>query len=858
MNCGEKQQLCGERKLEQKSVTEKENIIIADKGMEKESGREPEDKPTKKPGNKPCVRWLILGLIVCFLISGVFTACYGIFERRAESRRNEQYIADPLETANTVTYLYQNCYLLYRDLYNKENQTSFSYGELYMQPTEGNEWLNDDRLRNMELNFQTDELVDEGVIASDDQTLTRAMLAAQTRAYLDEHFNTLESAFGELNNIYDYVIRDTVTGETISNLTDAEIAAENQSFCLTFVFDAYGNDATLGNTVIGSDATALRKTAAEVIRGCGLTRMVDENITGEVSASHNPMFQLIMPKSCEITFCISKQAAQSLGQNGQFIYYDETTNDVNVYFSMGEQYASYYLSGCQQVFLILCLLVLLFSLFLPGLSEERAWEKILLLKLPIEAVILLLIMIAGIGSEQMVQLVSWVQSGNAMSTVLNGDSVRMQLVAVYLTYTVNLLAVSAMFFVVWCCGLSLRAIRTMGAGEYFRKRCLCYVMVPAWKKLWQWLKKVLSVGRDKVLKVYHDAEHFDVTKDAKRLILRIVLCNALVLVVICSLPLGGLTIAIIYSVALYFVLRRYISKLQQKYGLLLKATNEIAQGNLNVTIEEDLGVFEPFKPQIYRIEEGFRNAVAEEVKSQRMKSELITNVSHDLKTPLTAIITYVKLLQEPGVTEEQRKEYLETLDRKSLRLKALIEDLFEVSKANSQNITLDIRDVDIVSMVKQVEFEMEDKLKDAGLDIRMSLPEEKVILSLDSQKTFRIFENLFGNIAKYAMLGTRVYVNGFTAKDEVNIILKNITAQELNVSGEELTERFVRGDASRNTEGSGLGLAIAKSFTEIQGGRFRIELDGDLFKVVLTWKTKTGDPVQDTTADGTGKQGPES
>ena len=286
------------------------------------------------------------------------------------------------------------------------------------------------------------------------------------------------------------------------------------------------------------------------------------------------------------------------------------------------------------------------------------------------------------------------------------------------------------------------------------------------------MKKGFSIGRDKVVDVYHDAEHFDVTKDAKKLILRIVLWNALILVVICSLPLGGLTIAIIYSVILYFLLRRYISKLQKKYGLLLKATNEIAQGNLNVTIEEDLGVFEPFKPQIYRIEEGFRNAVAEEVKSQRMKSELITNVSHDLKTPLTAIITYVKLLQEPGVTQEQRKEYLETLDRKALRLKALIEDLFEVSKANSRNITLDIRDVDIVSMVKQVEFEMEDKLTDAGLEVRMSLPEEKVIVPLDSQKTFRIFENLFGNIAKYALPGTRVYVNGFTAKEDVTIILK--------------------------------------------------------------------------------------
>ena len=786
---------------------------------------------------KPAVKWLIIGLIVSLAASGIFTACYGIFERRAESRRNEQYIADPLETSNTITYLYQNCYLLYRDLYNKEHQTSLSYVELYMQPTEGNEWLNDDRKRAEVAYGDTEELtIPEG--EDPDNYAAQGIFAAQTGEYLEEHFNTLENSFGQLNNLYDYRIRDTQTGEILSNLADTDIVAEEQSFYLTFVFDAYGNDATLGNTVIGSDTTTLRKTAAEVIRNCGLTRMVDANMGTTIDAGHNTMFQLEMPKNCEITFCISRQAAQSLGQNGQYIYYDQDMNNVSVYFSMGE-YASYYLSGCQQMFLILALLIFLLALVLPGLGEERAWEKVVLLKLPIEAVVVILTIIAGIGSEQVVGLVSWVRSGHALGTVLRGNSAQIQLLTIILTYALNVLAVAALFFIAWCCGVSLRAIRVQGAGTYLRQHSLCYLLVPFWKKLWRGMKKGFSIGRDKVVDVYHDAEHFDVTKDAKKLILRIVLWNALILVVICSLPLGGLTIAIIYSVILYFLLRRYISKLQKKYGLLLKATNEIAQGNLNVTIEEDLGVFEPFKPQIYRIEEGFRNAVAEEVKSQRMKSELITNVSHYLKTPLTAIITYVKLLQEPGVTQEQRKEYLETLDRKALRLKALIEDLFEVSKANSRNITLDIRDVDIVSMVKQVEFEMEDKLTDAGLEVRMSLPEEKVIVPLDSQKTFRIFENLFGNIAKYALPGTRVYVNGFTAKEDVTIILKNITAQELSVSGEELTERFVRGDTSRNTEGSGLGLAIAKSFTELQSGKFRIELDGDLFKVVLTWKVKS-------------------
>lgn len=796
------------------------------------------EKRENRGNRKPAVKWLIVGLIVSLAASGIFTACYGIFERRAESRRNEQYIADPLETSNTITYLYQNCYLLYRDLYNKEHQTSLSYVELYMQPTEGNEWLNDDRKRAEVAYGDTEELtIPEG--ADPENYAAQGILAAQTGEYLEEHFNTLESSFGQLNNLYDYRIRDTKTGEILSNLADTDIVAEDQSFYLTFVFDDYGNDATLGNTVIGSDTTTLRKTAAEVIRNCGLTRMVDANMGSEISAGHNTMFRLEMPRNCEITYCISRQAAQSLGQNGQYIYYDQDMNNVSVYFSMGDQYTSYYLSGCQQMFLILCLLIFLLALVLPGLEEERAWEKVVLLKLPVEAIVVILVVIAGIGSEQVVGLVSWVRSGHALNTVLQGNSAQIQMSTTILTYALNVLAVAALFFIAWCLGVSLRAMRVQGARAYLRQHSLCYLLVSFWKKLWRGMKKGFSIGRDKVVDVYHDAEHFDVTKDAKKLILRIVLWNALILVVICSLPLGGLTIAIIYSVILYFLLRRYISKLQKKYGLLLKATNEIAQGNLNVTIEEDLGVFEPFKPQIYRIEEGFRNAVAEEVKSQRMKSELITNVSHDLKTPLTAIITYVKLLQEPGVTQEQRKEYLETLDRKALRLKALIEDLFEVSKANSRNITLDIRDVDIVSMVKQVEFEMEDKLTDAGLEVRMSLPEEKVIVPLDSQKTFRIFENLFGNIAKYALPGTRVYVNGFTAKEDVTIILKNITAQELSVSGEELTERFVRGDTSRNTEGSGLGLAIAKSFTELQSGKFRIELDGDLFKVVLTWKVKS-------------------
>lgn len=253
-------------------------------------------------------------------------------------------------------------------------------------------------------------------------------------------------------------------------------------------------------------------------------------------------------------------------------------------------------------------------------------------------------------------------------------------------------------------------------------------------------------------------------------------------------------------------------------------------------------MFDAFKAELEQVRTGFKKAVDEEVKSQRMKTELITNVSHDLKTPLTAIRTYIELLKKEDITEEERRSYIETLENKSMRLAVLIEDLFEVSKATSNNITLHPVEVDVVNLLKQVSIEHADAYEKRGLEVRWSVPEEKVLAQLDPQKTYRIFENLFGNIQKYAMEKSRVYVQverinsrgeNHVKPDQVEITIKNMSAEELHVASEELTERFVRGDASRNTEGSGLGLAIAKSFTEAQHGTLKIAVDGDLFKVVI-------------------------
>ena len=301
----------------------------------------------------------------------------------------------------------------------------------------------------------------------------------------------------------------------------------------------------------------------------------------------------------------------------------------------------------------------------------------------------------------------------------------------------------------------------------------------------------------------------------------------------CSIWFFGIGISILYTIFLFFVLKKYFNDVKNKYQILLKATNKIAEGNLDVNIEEELGVFEPLKGELQKIQKGFKKAVEEEVKSQRMKTELISNVSHDLKTPLTSIITYIDLLKNENISEEDRKSYLDTLDRKSQRLKNLIEDLFEVSKATSKNIQLNIVNIDIVSLMKQTQLELSDKIEESSLKFKWNFPENKIIVPLDSQKTFRIFENLLINIVKYSMPNSRVYIDIIDEDKYVYVTLKNMSANEIDFTADEIVERFSRGDKSRNTEGSGLGLAIAKSFTELQGGTFNVEIDGDLFKVTL-------------------------
>lgn len=368
-----------------------------------------------------------------------------------------------------------------------------------------------------------------------------------------------------------------------------------------------------------------------------------------------------------------------------------------------------------------------------------------------------------------------------------------------------------------------RAIFTMGLWRYFKERT--------------WLGRFLRFIKRWVCNALNVFNETDWESRSTKIIGKAVIGNFVILTLISCLWFWGIGALIIYSFVLFFMLRKYWSQMQQKYNTLLDGINQIAEGNLDVEINEDLGVFNPFKAQLSRIQEGFKKAVAQEVKSEKTKSELITNVSHDLKTPLTAIITYINLLKQDNITQEERDSYIQVLDQKSMRLKVLIEDLFEVSKASSGTVTLHPANVDIISLIKQVRLELSDKMEASGIEFRFNLPEERVVLYLDSQKTYRIFENLLVNIAKYGMPGTRAYIQVVREEDGyVSISMRNVSARELNVSPEELTERFVRGDSSRNTEGSGLGLAIARSFVEVQNGTMKIEVEDDLFRVVIRWK----------------------
>ena len=425
--------------------------------------------------------------------------------------------------------------------------------------------------------------------------------------------------------------------------------------------------------------------------------------------------------------------------------------DISIYESMGAG-GAFIIAG------IVALIALIFPI-------KKAKSTILfrkISKIPFEVWIIIIgLAIAALGPL----------AGQLIKATLNGD---LQVIFVEIipsliiperiiwifNFIIWLLSYSAVFFFV----LVIKYVFNVGVIDYIKERTIFGMVIMLCVRI---IKRTL----DEITKV-------DLREKNNKLIIKLLAINAVILLIITSIWFFGIPVVILYSVILFFIIRKYVDKISEKYSKLREATSKIAEGNLDVKIEEDLGLFEPFKGDLEKIQCGFKKAVDEEVKSQRMKTDLISNVSHDLKTPLTAIITYADLLKDENLSDEKRKQYIETLDRKAQRLQVLIENLFEVSKATSGNITLNIENIDVVSLMKQTLFELEESLL-----VRKNMPKEKVILPLDSQRTFRVFENLIINITKYAMPNTRVFIDIIENEDDVAIINKNVLTEYLQRAG---------------------------------------------------------------------------
>lgn len=777
------------------------------------------------------------GAVIVGLAAAAFVMLFPEFGRKAAVYQ-EDYKKERFESEDFLSCLIQSNYILYKNVLDKKGNKNYTYEELYMEDSveAAKEKYRPDDMPEDEgyevLDYAGQSYADEGQLNSI-LSLYAAQIQNQAALIHDEYVDKIGTQM-------DYYVLDKESGTFLKNTMLpieklAEASGNGGEFAgvdeyVYYVLMDYDGAGNLQNiSVRGNDANRLLKAlqSAESSRQGRLLPDREEveryalwdSETGEAKK----MLTISQKKAVNATFiyAMTKEQQETILSGGYGFFLNGP--DIGVY--------SYYQSGVTSVYALLCTAILiataLLALCRPALLEGRRERRA-----PFEAVFLAGIVVFAFGMEMMVVFVQYAQSGRLLQWLNWNLPVRLADGAEY-TIAKNItgfLFLTVLFGLWYFCCLEVSDI-LRGVKKYCRTRILCVMLG----------KKTVSFFRKSYRKLKEQILGIDLGENVGRMLKGILFINFCLMSTACLCWVFGIFIVMIYSFALYWFLKKYIHRIQEQYGRMLKATNSIAQGQLNNTFDENFGVFESYKWELYKIQNGFQKAVEEEVRSQRMKTELITNVSHDLKTPLTAIITYIDLLKEEPVTEAQRKEYLDTLERKSLRLKVLIEDLFEMSKASSGSVTLDPVPVDICNLMRQVYLEYEDKMEEKGLQVRFSVPEEKVILQLDSQKTYRIFENLYVNIIKYALRDTRVFVTVERRSGNdgaccgIHIEMKNISEQEIIGNPQELSERFVRGDASRNSEGSGLGLAIAKSLTELQGGKFKIRADGDLFKVILDW-----------------------
>ena len=418
-----------------------------------------------------------------------------------------------------------------------------------------------------------------------------------------------------------------------------------------------------------------------------------------------------------------------------------------------------------------------------------------------------LISVAGVA----MLLLRYMVSGYYYTTDINGNDIEVRRNYLMSTFGEPM----AMFIVALIVSLGTIVVETVILSQVGRLKarkwldgfvCIRFIR-SIWRKIWNIFYSIWTGGR---------------------IMTRMALLA--VIVPILSATWFGLPFVIAF---LIFFGHRYVKDFES----LQEGVKKIRKGDLNYQIQtENESVIREVAEDVNAISEGLKNAIDSEIRSERMKTELISNVSHDIKTPLTSIITYVDLLKKEEIENEMAKEYILVLENKANRLKVLTDDLFEAAKASSGDMPVHLEKVNMQSFVQQSLGEFEDKFQEVGITMRVMMTEEPLYITADGRLMWRVISNLLNNVVKYSQTGSRVYleVEEDTKDEQVIMTLKNISAYELNVSAKELMERFTRGDESRSTEGSGLGLSIANSLIELQNGRFEISIDGDLFKVKIT------------------------
>lgn len=614
---------------------------------------------------------------------------------------------------------------------------------------------------------------------------------------MEEELLTARADFINSPN-FAYRITNTATGEKTEG-GDTSLFVKDHQMYSTFTYDADGNVTSTGDYV-STDFTYM--SAYQLLKNSISISTSNARETYEIYGKSIPksQIQLRVPQNLKAEFAIP----QNLTENNDIIWYN-TGNLVH-----GEMSGRFLaVTCCMMVFFIG-----LYILFYPVSVEQEVNLFAFMRKIKAEikwAFLGTVLCLAYIG---MAFLDVYTMTGELQTALQMLGIPYAELVPVVLQFI----------------GMMLTGLFTaMGIFE------IKYMLTSGFCRYWKEDSLIGSICGN-VKRRFEKLSEVDLSDKTDTVLLKYVLIQMVIVGVIACFWSFGIVLSVLYSVLLFFYIRKKLKKVQKDYQVLLKEAHQLADGRFDEELTQDVGIFNALGDELKNVRIGFEKAVSEEIKSQNMKTELISNVSHDLKTPLTGIKNYAELLGQDNVSGQDKQVYLENLQHYIDRLNNLIEDLFEVSKVNSGNIELNPVGLNVVALIQQAQAETEDLLKQKNLTVILDAPENGIVQALDGDKTYRIFENLFTNIAKYTLPGTRVYVSATAQPEYTEIVFKNISEAQMNFTPEEIVERFVRGDKSRHESGSGIGLAIVKSFTEVQNGTFSIEIDGDLFKAVVRFK----------------------